>query len=393
MISEKGIRNNLEMISFPRLSGTNHEQRAADLIIDKIKDLNLVPQVQKFTYSSFYSRIYKKIAFSLIFWLVFVLFLDLSLLFTLINVIMIIIIFFPLILYTRKPEDIPFGKMYTSKNIYIDLKSEKRSKQIEKYYNIEGTSDHHLQLIFISHIDSKSQTLAINLRVFSLKLWIYSIIVISVSLIVKYLIYNNFLFDLVIAIELVINLIGTILILFNTSKNRSDGAIDNGSGVSMVLELLKYYSEPQNRPENIDLWFVFTGAEETGTMGIRYFQEEIKKYDKKKVIFFNIDSVAQNLDIFGTVKLLSLKTDFFRLFFSFMRRLSSNIILKRYISAVTHSDGYYLKKKGYLGLDFGDKSSYKYIHSPEDKIDKVDPVFLSDICSALIKFINKDNIY
>jgi hypothetical protein len=387
VIEPKNIKKYLESISFPRLSGTQYEQEAADLIIKEIKELNLNPHVQEFSFSSFYSRIYKKIAFSLILWLVFIIFLNPNRLFTILNVIIIITIFIPLIFYTRNPEKIRFGTNYESQNVYLQLKSDERERGGENQLNYGSPSPQNLQLLFVSHIDSKYQTLPINLRVICLKSWIYSIIIIAGLLIIKYLLIDIFIVNLLIMVGLGINFFSTIMIIINTSGNKSNGAIDNGSGVALMLELLKYYSNPQKRPHNKDLWFLFTGAEETGTMGIRYLAPIFEKYPKQKVIFFNIDSIAKHLDIFGSTELEKYNGDFFDLFFDAFRDLASKIHIKRYISAITRSDGYYLKKQGYFGVDFGDKKSYKYIHSVNDIIDKVDHVLLSKICKRFIKFL------
>ena len=39
-----------------------------------------------------------------------------------------------------------------------------------------------------------------------------------------------------------LNLLSTVILLFNNTNNKSPGAVDNASGVSVVFELLKYYS-------------------------------------------------------------------------------------------------------------------------------------------------------
>lgn len=48
------------------------------------------------------------------------------------------------------------------------------------------------------------------------------------------------------------------------------GANDNGSGVSMLLELARYY---QQNPQDYSVVFIFFGAEEAGLIGSKYFTE------------------------------------------------------------------------------------------------------------------------
>ena len=64
MIDEKRIITNLEAFSFPRLSGTEGENKAFNLALEKIRDLEIEPEIQKFTFSTFFSRVYQKIVFS-----------------------------------------------------------------------------------------------------------------------------------------------------------------------------------------------------------------------------------------------------------------------------------------------------------------------------------------
>jgi hypothetical protein len=56
---------------------------------------------------------------------------------------------------------------------------------------------------------------------------------------------------------------------------------------------------------------------------------------------------------------------------------------------VTRSDGYYLKNEDHEGLGFADKKVYKYIHSPQDTVDKVDPDFLEGFCKVIVKLLKE----
>jgi hypothetical protein len=78
MIDEKRIITNLEAFSFPRLSGTEGENKAFNLALSILKNLELDPVVQEFTFSTFFSRVYQKIVFSLGFILLFILFLNIE---------------------------------------------------------------------------------------------------------------------------------------------------------------------------------------------------------------------------------------------------------------------------------------------------------------------------
>jgi aminopeptidase YwaD len=70
------------------------------------------------------------------------------------------------------------------------------------------------------------------------------------------------------------------------------GANDNASGVSLLLELARFYSMPENQPE-YSIFFMAFGAEEAGLLGSKYFTEN--PYFSLKRIRFMI-----NLDLMGT---------------------------------------------------------------------------------------------
>ena len=193
----------------------------------------------------------------------------------------------------------------------------------------------------------------------------------------------------ILLILIIVHSIATFLQIINTTRNKSPGAIDNASGICLVLDLLSFYANLEKRPINVDLWFVFTGAEETGTMGIRYFSKIIKNHDEFTMRYFNLDSAAKELDIFGPLKSNVKKDKFLTNFFKFSKELNPKFHLKRYLIALNRSDGYYLKKLRLTGLGFGDKTSYKYIHSSQDTPDKVSAKFLAQISEVIIKFLKE----
>jgi len=381
MIDSERIRKNLEMISFPRLAGTKYEQKASQLIKDEIEKLELSPESQTFIFSTFYPRIYKKIAVSSISWLLIVFFIYINIIFVLINILVLGILFIPLIIITRHPEDIRVGKTFESENIYVKIDAKNQSTQ--------ETIDNKYHFLLLCHKDSKSQRLTITFRSINIRIWVYSLIISAISLILKYFFLSNIFFNIFVACVIIINCINTILIIINTTGNKSPGAIDNGSGVAIVLELLTHFSEMKNKLNNIDLWFIFTGAEENGTMGIRYlYKEIIKQITHQDLRYLNFDSLGSHLDIFA-VKNKVEDAHLFKLIVELSKKLNPTYHIKYYIFPVTRSDGYYLKNEDHKGLGFADKKVYKYIHSPQDTVDKVDPDFLEGFCEVIVKLLKE----
>ena len=377
MIDELIIKKNLEEFSFPRLSGTIHEKKAFDLAFNKISDLGLKPQVQDFEFSTFYSRSYPKIGFISGFLLLLSFFINLNFGYFILIFIGPILVF--LFIVMRNPENVKFYKKLKSANLFVRLKAHKSP--------IKNKSNKPNKIIVFScHLDSKGQKLSILARVRSMRAWFFSTLITIFIILLKELTPSNLnlIFISLGSIPLSINLIGTLLIGINTTKNSSYGAIDNASGIICVLELLRYYSNENNRLENVDSWFVFTGCEETGTMGIRNLYKKLKVFDRNLFMLVNFDSVGRGITIFDSIYQPDGYNEFYNNFLN--NGVGLDIIQKsKKINFGTHSDGTFIKKKMYQGVEFGDLSVYKYMHSKEDTIDKVNTANLKNLCELIIE--------
>jgi len=383
MINERRIRNKLKEFSFPRLSGTQNEYKMFELIKTELESLNLSCNVQSFSFTKFYPKIYQKVTFSLTIWFLLVFFFAYNLLFILINLIIILSIFIPMFIITRNPSEIRIGKKYNSNNVYLNI-SDNSSKNSLK----ETIGENNLFLI--AHIDSKGQTLPMLLRVINIRLWIYSLIASVILIVLKnFLFFNSIFFNIVTLIPLIVNLITTVIVLLNFSRNNSPGAIDDGTGLATLIELLHYFSSEDFSIKNYNLWFLFTGSEENGTMGIRNFFKLMNGFSKEKTKFLNIDSIAQKIDVWGPVNNSERDKGFYRSFMDLTRGDDLTFHFKPFIFATIRSDAYYLKTKGYRGFSIGDVTIYKYIHSKKDTIDKVDTRVLVKLCKIIISFLKK----
>ena len=266
MIDENRILGNLKELSFPRLSGTKFEKRAFNLVKKKIENYGFSPSFQEFSFSIFFSRIYPKLALTLLSWLVLVLFLNLHIIFSLVNLILILIIITILFIITRNPERIKLGREYYYQNLYLKLSPKSK----------DDNSDHNILLF--SHLDSKGQTFSIKIRIEIYYVWVITFpsgLIITIS---NYLLLPNtyLLLNILGILVLGLNNMAILGLWLNRTNNISKGAIDNASGIACLLELLHYFSLEKNLLKSYNLWFVFTGAEESGTMGVRNFYKYIK---------------------------------------------------------------------------------------------------------------------
>jgi len=383
MIDETRIKKNLELISFPRLSGTESEKKACNIVKKKIEVLNLEPSVQSFTFTSFYPRIYLKIAFLVTFWTLFILYLNIEGTFTIVNLIVIGIIFIPVVIITRKPEKIRIGKKRHSQNLYVKIlaNSEISNTNVNNLEQDNAKGN----LLFMCHLDSKGQRLPMNFRVFLFKSWIFSSIGCLILILLKsfILIQYSFWLFLVGGFLLIFNFIITIILFINNTNNKSPGAIDNGSGIVCLLELLNYYSDPELRLKNYNLWFLFTGAEETGTMGVRHLYHKVKHLDRERSFMLNFDTLGTQLDVITDKRgeFFFKNTKDFTVTFNKIKKIR-----------LARSDAYILGDNGFMGFGILDKESYKYAHSKEDTVDKVDCLLLKKLLThitIMLKFFDK----
>ena len=380
MIDKSRIENNLKEFSFPRLSGTEFEKKSFNIMKQKIEDLNLIPLKQEFSFSTFYSRIYPKLSLTTLSWLLVVFFLNFHVIFTTVNLFLIFIVILIIIILTRNPETIKVGREYHSQNLYVKLTSQSRNSNSD--YNI----------FLLSHLDSKGQAFSIKIRIQLYYIWIISFLLTLFIILLNYFYLTEiflllYLFSILI---LSINCIASLLIWLNTTNNKSKGAIDNASGISCVLELLHYYSNPKNRLKNYDMWFVFTGAEESGTMGVRNFYKYMRDLDREKTFISNFDSIANRVNLWdhGLLTKKNIK--------SFEYILQNKEIMKiektRRFYIGTYTDGLFLLNKGFHGLGSGDKSTYNYVHSVNDNVDKVNINILKKLCQFYTILLNEVDI-
>ncbi|MGV9172719.1 MAG: M28 family metallopeptidase [Promethearchaeia archaeon] len=398
-VDQQRIKKNLEEISFPRLSGTEHEERAFRLLKDKLNEKGIEYYTQNFTFSTFYSRIYPKVSTALIFWLFLILSFEIPPLSFWIQFIGIAGVLLVLIAVTRKPENIKFGKMLKSQNVIVRIPSQKHKQELKGASNLKKKASLHQEkeklynsktkeIFIFAHLDSKSQRLSIKIRVLAFRLWILSVVSLIIFLILRNLPIALFqsIFSFALFLGLGLNLISVLLILLNTTHNRSLGAIDNASGAVCVLEILNHFAESDSKLENYDISLIFIGAEECGTMGIRHYSKNVKEVNKKHSFIINIDGIGEKPAYFSSYINKSKNVNRYYQF----KRIAEEVNLDWNLAKVKfgiRSDGIFMKKQGFHGFGFGDLSVHKYVHSKHDTIEKVNIIALKRVCEFIIRAI------
>ncbi|MFX1464019.1 MAG: M28 family peptidase [Promethearchaeota archaeon] len=373
MIEETRIKENLNTFAFPRLSGTIYELEAFNKLMQKVEDLNLEFEVQPFTFSSFYSRLYPKIAFLCVSLILLILYLNIFTISFVILTLILLGIVISAIVFTRKPEKIQSITKFNSQNLVVKIKP-----------NSNENANEDRVALFMSHLDSKGQRFKIKIRIRVIKLWIASSGILFSIIILKNLIFPNYVivFYIIGLFPLIFNMLSSILMLLNTTDNSSIGAIDNASGIACNLELLHYYSIPKNRLSNYNMWFLFTGAEECGTMGVRHFYNNLEKFDLEKSIIFNFESIGKYIFMFPGEN----EGDHSKNIDNLLLNNKRNLPLRHYFTERvlgTHSDGGFLGDRGLQGFEFGGVETYSFMHTPNDTVDKIDTKILEILCLVL----------
>ncbi|MFX1312578.1 MAG: M28 family metallopeptidase [Promethearchaeota archaeon] len=211
-----------------------------------------------------------------------------------------------------------------------------------------------------------------------------------------------YIFDFYFPVKLIIFFFGLIyLIFFLTIKinNRSNGSIDNASGTAILIELSRlFYNNPLT---NLDIIFLWTGAEELGLWGSRnYCTKNLKwlnkKYNLNKSYIINIDMVGSYIGLVNNAKYSKKKlkninlTDLIKdiakekgislkIEKKFITLLSDNIIFNNFAKKI--------RKKLQI-CTFNSANDKKFIHSTKDTPDKCFSENLNgciDICYFTLK--------
>jgi hypothetical protein len=165
------------------------------------------------------------------------------------------------------------------------------------------------------------------------------------------------------------------------------GASDNASGVAAVLDVAERL---ERRPtENVDVWVVFTGAEEGFMLGMRAWLDEYgSDLHKDRTWFVNVDTV-------GNGELHHVTAEGFALLFRHDRRL---IAACQRLGTRPHvlrlgTDGVVPLMRGYPSITLCalENGRIPNFHRPADTVENVDPGSVeaaADFVEALVRQID-----
>lgn len=386
---EDGTIEHVKALNFNRTASSTGETEALLYIEKELKDSNIKSEIEYFDWSG-PMRILMRTIYVLI-----------LIYFFLFRLFLIIIIYFIIKLMFEKTRRFSFVLKEESKNIFALIPA-------------KGKNPNRPLIIFSAHYDSISTNLSYKLQVviffiYRLIFFFYALITILFSLIF-FLDYfdmvplTNFALLLITVIPIVGIFLSIPIVYIVFVERPSSGSIDNASGVAISIEMAKFIK--RNPFENIDVLFLWSGAEEFGLKGSKSFCVQHYKILKQK---YDLDkSLNINLDMVGTYIGLLNKSGIFRRKinknFNDILEASANqlkISIRKYNKIISPKSDYKSFKKfarktrsKFQVSCFHSSKDSKYIHSLRDTPDKCSVENLNgclNICYHALKSIDSNN--
>jgi hypothetical protein len=383
----KIIKNHVNQLSeYRRKASSEDEERAIDYITSDLKKKKIEYSCESFYWSN--TRILGPkiaiISFIFLFFICvfvsdFIPCVGYILLYSLILVVFLIII------SLKKTFFMHIGKKWRSKNILVKVPSRKKK-------------ENQLQPIIIisAHHDSISYKYSIKSVIISISIVIILIIGIEI-LDLSTISINPYILLIIRYIIAVMLLILFTLSFLLRSSNKSPGSVDNASGVGVLIELAKkFYDKPL---KNVDVIFLWSGAEEKGLWDSRYFSfklfnEYAEKYDLNHSYNINIDMIGENIYL---PKMKRRDRHLFKIAENEAKQLE--IIPMDYSPHRSHFPGDHTSfrafakkyKKGFAVCHISSKRCHKFIHSRKDIPDRCPKVVLNEcfkLCCRTLKIID-----
>ncbi|TFF99247.1 MAG: M28 family peptidase [Promethearchaeota archaeon] len=304
-----------------------------------------------------------------------------------------------------------FSKNLFQKTRKLSLIPKENSKNLLTFINSKKKENEKPLMIFTAHYDSVSAIISYKYQ--KIIFMFYKIVTaIYVGVILFFLF--DFFFGFIDPLEnfqifLFVNITLSILAIFITGplliivlkEIPSSGSIDNASGVAVLIELAKHFSI--NPPKNIDILFLWTGAEEGGLRGSKHFCEKYydqlkEKYDLNRSYLINIDMVGSYIGLIRKTGLFQIKINknLNQIINHSAQKL--NIKIKNYSKLLNPDSDHRsfkkfvrkTKKNFQISFIHSDEDS-KFIHSSQDTPDKCSSEIINDcikVCFQTVKAID-----
>jgi len=274
--------------------------------------------------------------------------------------------------------DKPIGKKYPTENLFVKLPAPSNK----------------IDILFMAHWDSKSQTFSTLTRIILFVIAIFGALVLAVLIFIGGIISLTGTLNLqfywgVLISSIVIAVIAN-LNIFNKTGNESPGSLDNAASVGVMLELARYFKA--NPPKNINLTFISTGSEELNLGGANAFIKKHKHLDPSRTYFINFDGIGGK----GIIRLITSygfpkKSSSDKLNALFMEvAKDNNIICKSiWLPVGAWSDYMPVIQAGFEACWLASQGSMLNVHLASDNMDTISKEGLKNVLILNIGVIKK----
>ena len=298
--------NHVHSLMFEREAGTEGEYKSIKYLQKVLTQENIENKTETFKWSKTITILVKVISIFLISSSVLfeaLVFLNLNWLMILIDLILIVAVIIVLRDLFDVTSGLLIGKRKKSKNLIAKIPAKKKTPKRPL-------------IIFSAHYDSKSENYSYNLKKYFFLIegtlifpFISSTLILSVwDVLINFSVLNgnafyNVLFDKITDFSYVsfgFLTISIFILVLNGDPSKSLGSIDNASGVSILVELAILLNK--NPLEQIDILFLWCGAEEYGLWGsrkfcVKHFNDLNQEYNLDESYNINIDMVGTDIGL------------------------------------------------------------------------------------------------
>ena len=371
----------INRLAFNRTTGTVGETEAMLYIRDILDKNNIASRLEYFEYIGL-RKVLMRMSYAIIISYV-----------ILYRLLLVLIVYFSIKFLFAKARNYTLLGKESSKNLIVELPSKIKEKKPVA--------------ILTAHYDSFSANLPYRIQgilffVFKTIIIPYLCFTVSLSL---WLLFDNHINFIEVSNLILLSSVSSFLITFLIalmlySTKHSLGAIDNASGVSILIELTKYLKK--NPLKNMDVIIIFTGAEEWGLIGSkRYLKRNTsylqKKYDLDKSFNINYDMIGSYIGLVHEKGILKK-----RRINKSLNKYIEEAAEKLNIKCFKHSHFINPKTDHRKFLRFGRKTKSKfqvacfhsakdskYIHSPRDTPDRCNPANLNGVLNISVEVLNQ----
>jgi len=369
-----------------RFIGSDGESKAKRYIFGQFTSLGIECRREPFTCSSFLAIILLPVGLALmgIFLLVASYFywqqsFLVSFLFTLVLLVILLIANF---LWTGSEIGSKIGKKYDLENLVGYMKA---SNPLPKR-----------AVVIMSHYDTKSQSFPIILRIVFFVLTAFGSLILVALLLIGtigyFIISTNSIDGLILFILSIVLASFDFLLIFNRTGNKSPGATDNASAVGIQIAIIRNLLDYP--PQNTDVYFLATSAEEIGLFGaMAFIKAHEKDFSKDFTYFLNYDGIGGKDKIVLITRYGIPPKNTSKEINDLLLEIAQEKGLQvgtQYLPVGATADHIPILKRGFktTWLDGDRKVSIK-VHTPQDNIDLITKEILRSAIILGFEFIQK----